>query len=276
LIKLQGFDMRNPFMGIQFEKTEKEPQIITWEEFKALLEKVDEYREDSLQINNKGESRDMYFPWLKQAFRLSIFTGLRRGEIPYLKFVDIILSKDNSLEGGFIRVLDYKVTQIQKKGTKHKYVEINQDLEELIIELGFEDLYNSGNTNMYIIAPDDIWSRKHIKEYLSKCFSFYIKKLELNRNLTFSSLRSTYATNLAKTVGVEMAAVMTGHSGIKIMHDHYLNRMELSSTKNQFKRVFEENSDEQLPKTSSKLNIKKGLKRPFRPPVSVLHRDKNG
>lgn len=128
-----------------------------------------------------------------------------------------------------------KNEKIWKKKNLYKPISINMDLAELLEDLGFKD--NEGSKN-YIIDPEEEFSRRHIKDSLSNCFSYYVGFLNLDRKLSFGCLRNTYATFSKIEAGEDLSIILTGHSEKRVMINNYWNKLETNKIHEKFPRIY--------------------------------------
>ncbi len=85
--------MKNPFeIFVPEQLPDKNIQTLSKDEFEAVLNVIDTYDKTMTYQNDKGESikKTMYFPWLKEGFKLCLLVGCRREEIVDLKWSDIV------------------------------------------------------------------------------------------------------------------------------------------------------------------------------------------
>lgn len=234
IIKEEGIQIKNPFNGWHFAKKESDNEVIYQKEFADLKTYID--TKPTHFVEESGYNRKMYYPWLWDGFRLALFTGARRQEVPVIKWTNIVPNKyTNKLAGGFVLLEDIKVTSIKKLDkVKIKPIEINEDLADLLDELGYEKMKGQ---DKFIIDPDQNYKRDFIKEYLSKSFAYYIK-FASKRSLSFGCLRKTWFTALAVSIGEEGASMMGGHSSKDVTLKHYINEIETAGTRGKFKRIF--------------------------------------
>ena len=216
--------MKNPFEGFTSLKTEKEINIISTKEFDKLIEKItpeNGIKTYTDRINSKSYNKNLYKPWLKNAFQLGLLTGRRREEIVCIKFKDIIENENGELT--VICIEDYKVNKsknISEKETKKIIrIPIIKPLKSLLIELGYEE--NKGK-DMYVLAPNEIMKRKTMIDLISKAFTHYYNQLDTGKKIEFSDLRKTYISLLYKEFG-DKARLITKHSGIEVMFKHYID-----------------------------------------------------
>jgi integrase len=219
---------RNWFDGVRMKSTNPNPQIISKEEFEALIEKTTKANGIKDYESGKKKFRSMYRPWLTQGFRLAIETGRRREEIINLKYNNIILDDAGN---SCIRVEDYKVNRIQKRNQesekKYIYIPITNSLQKLLDELGYE---KNKDTENFILAPDlKIKRNKIMSDILSRGFSHFYEQLNTGKGLTFKVLRKTYITNLSIYMGGGGARSITGHSDDGVIERHYLNKQAVAN-----------------------------------------------
>jgi len=167
-----------------------------------------------------------------------LYSGARRQEIPEIKWTDVIPNrKTGEIRGGVLLLKDLKNTRIQKlSSVKVKPIEINDDLWELLIKMGYE---NFKGQDKYILDPEEKYKRRFIKDMLSKSFAHYISYVDTKgHRLSFKCFRKTWFTGCAGNVGQDLASYMGGHSETNVTATHYINKLELAGAAGKFKRVF--------------------------------------
>jgi len=227
----------NPFLGWSFDEAESTNEVIYEKEFYELLDKID--TSPRYLTDGKGKDRLMHYDWVATGCKLGLFTGGRRQEIPEIKWTDVIENrKTGKLPGGILLLKDIKNTNIQKLSKiKVKPIEINDDLAELLNELGWKK--NKGQ-DKHLIDPDEKHTRGFIKNQLSKSFAHFINFVTVHpkRELSFKCLRKTWFTNCAIALGNDNASFMGGHSSADVTVNHYINKMEAAGTNMKFNRIF--------------------------------------
>ncbi len=223
LIKVDDIQMKNPFeIFIPQTIPNSNIETITQEEFKDILNAVDTYTTKMI-LGGKGEVKNMYYPWLKNGFRLFLLTGGRREEIVELKWSNIFVS-ENGIK--FLMFNNLKVERINKNRiSPKKYVPINVDLEELLIEMG---LNNKNSPNEYILYPDRDCTSKTIMDRLSKSFTHYKKGAGIIKDISFKNLRKTYITWVNQAMG-NQTGILTSHSTNEVLEKFYLDPKVLSA-----------------------------------------------
>ncbi|MFV8392471.1 hypothetical protein [Flavobacterium sp. LB2P6] len=125
----------------------------------------------------------------------------------------------------FFKIANRKVNKIKKTEEYNKYIPINEDLFDLLLELGYEI---NKNTNDYILFPERTVKAKTIMDALSKSFSHYVKESGVEKHVSLKNLRKTYITWMYRVMG-KNTGLLTSHSGEKILKDHYIDSTVLSA-----------------------------------------------
>ncbi|EIA10645.1 site-specific integrase [Flavobacterium frigoris] len=88
LIDIEEIDMRNPFRTYIVKDTGSSViKTIIKEEFQTVLEAVDT-ADPIFKLGGKGEKKNLYRSYLKQAYKLFLLTGCRREELVVMKWND--------------------------------------------------------------------------------------------------------------------------------------------------------------------------------------------
>lgn len=216
LIDVEEVEIKNPF-AVYNPKSVQPNQIetITKDEFEKIIDVIDS-SDSLLKLGGKGEVKNMYRDYLKDGFRLFLLTGARREEVVDLKWDDIFYSGETY----FFMIRNMKVDRNQNiKGDFYKYIPINSDLFELLVELGFEEKKTS---NEYILCPNRIESTLTMMNTLSKSFTFYKEKAGIKKDISLKHLRKTYISWVNQVMGTETGK-LTSHSTTKVLKEHYLD-----------------------------------------------------
>ena len=173
----------NPFMkSSPLRVPEKRPTCLTEEEFSALLQKT-------------GETM------LKRLFEFAVLTGMRLGEIQNLRWSNVDFEKrliDVSNCDGFLT----KTGKIRVVPMSNRVVELLKEMRADGIELTYAFEFNRSKVS---------------RSYIDHKFREYRKAAGLQDDVTFHSLRHTFATWLVQR-GVSIFEVqkLLGHSDIKV------------------------------------------------------------
>lgn len=216
-------DYKNPFLGVTNLIVTPKVESVREREFTDLLailtpENGIEKRKQKGRPNLRTTT--WYKPWLNHAFRFGLFTGGRSEDIVELKWSDIILDEDKKLHT--LRTIDYKIDRANSNKTNmkerlYKFFAITSELEELLVEMGYEKYKNS---DKYIIAPDDQLKRSNVARIISGAFTHYYKQLNTGREVTFRNLRKTFITSAMNQFG-DASTALTNHKHISISDKHY-------------------------------------------------------
>jgi integrase len=154
---------------------------------------------DVVTYNKKTKEprkRNLYRPWLIDGFYLALLGG-RNEEVTNIRWNQIKLNNEGQMS--FIQVVDFKRTRTLKNKSKllkddviKKNIEMTTELEKLLNDLGYNE---KKGTDEFILANDEISSRKHMSDILSGAFNHLLSQLNLTENKKFKNLRKTYATD---------------------------------------------------------------------------------
>lgn len=171
-------------------------------------------------IGKQGHRKNMYRDYLKDAFKLLLFTGGRLEEIINLKWSNIYqIEFQDKLYYKFI-YSDLKVNRIQKKSTeKQKSTIIHADLLDFLISKGLNDKIGKDE---YIVYPDRTRNIKNLIDQLSKSFTYYRDLAGLRKDISIKHLRKTYITWINSMYN-DRTFLLTGHSNNDIVKNHYVN-----------------------------------------------------
>jgi integrase len=223
LIEIENIEMKNPFR--KFVPKVVNPSnidIITEEEFNQILAAVGIYN-PIVKLNGKGKIENRYKPFLKDGFKLFLLTGGRREEVVDLKWKDIY----STSQGVKLFIIDnLKVNRIKKDAKERKkYIGINVDLEDFLIELGMNEKIGKDE---YILFPNRDITTKTIMDDLSKGFSHYKKGAGIGKNISLSNLRKTYLTWHHQVLGDDTGLV-SSHSTTQVLEKYYLDPKVLTA-----------------------------------------------
>ena len=114
-----------------------------------------------------------------------------------------------------------------KKNNKEckKYIGINIDLEEFLIELGMNEKIG---TDEYILFPNRDVKTKTIMTDLSRGFSHYKEGAGIKKDISLSNLRKTYLTWHHQVLGDDTGLV-SSHSTTQVLEKYYLDPKVLTA-----------------------------------------------
>ena len=222
LIDVEEIVMKNQFAVYESKSVVKKDILtLTKNEFQTVIDSIGIANPYQI-LGGKGERKNMFRPYLVEGFKLFLLTGGRREEVVDLKWCDISIT----VEGfRFFKIPNKKVNRIKKTESYNKYIPINADLYELLLELGYEE---KKNTNDYILFPERKVKTKTIMNDLSKCFTHYIKESNIEKEVSLKNLRKTYISWVNRVMG-KSTGLLTSHSGEQVLKDHYIDSTILTA-----------------------------------------------
>jgi integrase len=223
LIDIENIEIKNPFRKF-VPKSSKSSIIetITEEEFKRILDAVDTI-DPIVKLGGEGKIENRYKPFLKDGFKLFLLTGGRREEVVTLKWSDIY----STPQGVKLFIIDnLKVKRIKKDNKERKkYIGINADLEDFLIELGMNEKIGKDE---YILLPKRDRSTKTMMNDLSRGFSHYKEGAGIKKDISLSNLRKTYLTWHHQVLGDDTGLV-SSHSTTQVLEKYYLDPKVLTA-----------------------------------------------
>lgn len=221
LIDIEEIEMKNPFSKYSRKQIRKTNiDSVTREEFTKILKTVDTYS-PFLVLGGRGERKNMFKPYLKDGFRLFLLTGGRREEIVDLRWSHIYVSVSGVK---FFRIQNLKVQRNLSRDEIYKYIPINSDLFDLLVEMGY---YEKKQTDDYILLPERKVQSKTIMDSLSKSFTYYKNGAGIEKDISLKSLRKTYITWVHQVMQKE-TGLLTSHSTTKVLESYYIDPQILS------------------------------------------------
>lgn len=221
LIDVEDVEMKNPFRKYtrkQIIKTNIDS--VTRDEFNSILEAIDKCS-PVVVLGGNGERKNMYKTYLKDGFRLFLLTGGRREEIVNLKWSDIFVSVSGVK---FFKIQNLKVERSFNKNEIYKYIPINSDLFDLLVEMGYNE---KKQTDDYILYPERKVQPKTIMDSLSKAFTHYKNAVGIKKEISLKNLRKTYITWVHQVMQNE-TGILTSHSTTKVLESYYIDPQILS------------------------------------------------
>jgi integrase len=234
VISTKQYNFSNPFIGVSRRKVMQNNLTITSVEFSSLLSFI--VPGNGYLIHKNGKRRNFYRKWMKNAFILALETGLRREEFLRLKYIDIQF--DDKKNPVLIKVENYKVNRILRNESgekRYKYVPITLGLLQLLKSLNYKEKINSES---FLIGEEESASRETLILVVSKAFSHFWSFTGIQKDLKLKHLRKTYLTSLVEHFG-DKAGVISDHSDINVLKNHYVNKQQLITAIKIFK-VFDE------------------------------------
>ena len=211
--------MANPFERVNYKGITYNIKAITKHEFDEVIKAINTATPYQYLGGTGREKKSHYRNYLIDGLKLSLYTGLRREEVVTLTWNNVFYSE--KAECLMLVVKNLKVERQKGEEYAPKYVPVNPDLMDLLIELGYNDLQDS---NLRLLDPFGDASANTMMVCLTKGFGHYYKQaFPEKKSVCFKVLRKTYLSYLNKAVGDKMID-FSSHSGMEVVKTHYLDK----------------------------------------------------
>lgn len=240
LIK-QGKININPFVGVINRPETHNFSVLTKEEYEALLKVIGA---DYGKRKVGKEFKNFYREWIIPAIKIGIMSGRRVEEVVRSKWSDIETDTDGNMN--CINITDYKVSRQQNRledNPKRIKTPVTAELKEVLDQLGYSEFKGTDN---YIIGNDENMDRATMKKFLGRAFTHFWEQTEYSKTkkASFKILRKTYLSSLAASIGISNARVVSQHSDVSVLQEHYVSAQVLGMTAKNFS-VFGKNEERQ-------------------------------
>jgi len=143
----------------------------------------------------------MFRPYLKDAFELIAYTGMRIEEAISIKYSDIVLNNDGGIEYVMGVDLKYERAHNYNKTSATKIVPIpySKELEDLLLRLDYK---NHIGEDRYLIASEENISRASMTKQLTHSFKYYRDKAGIQSQIGLKHLRKTFLTKIETQTGL--------------------------------------------------------------------------
>ena len=229
-IKKMGYEGRNYFAGIPRKAKQREVETISEEEIKGMLSLMDD-PDPKNHIHPNGKSINK--SWNRHALLIGALTGRRNEEISELRWDNLVFDANHNPIS--LQATDFKASRMRGTETTNpsiRNIPIIPELKVALMEMGLETYKG---THKYLLAPEENISRVTVKLHLSHMFKFYYEKIGTCKHRQYKHLRKFYISKLVSYLGLESARLVTGHSGVEVMTNHYIDKRTVAlseSTKN--------------------------------------------
>ena len=210
-------------LDFRYPKKEKKNKIYTFS--KKEQKKIVDYCLENLDIKNMG-------------ILLTLYSGLRIGELCALKWSDIdlkknILSVNKTIQRIYLKDVGKSKMIISSPKTKNanRVIPLNSEFALLLKQ------FKTDNNN-YFLSNDTVWMEPRS---FRKYYYDMIQELDIS-NITFHSLRHTFASNCIR-LGVDYKTVseLLGHSSVNITLNIYVHS-QMSQKKKCINLIYKENN----------------------------------
>ena len=207
----KGYNLVDPFEEVKLKSPKSRTEIIHIEEFEKLIGICTPER--GVKIENSGKKKNLYKDWLPDAWRLYLYTGRRRGDLPHIKV--------SQVKEHYIHCIESKTEQ---SGSNIKLIPMTEELKSLVRELT-----KNLSPDDYLLAPHET-NRNQVRNISSDAFTHYWRQLNIDRHVTLNSLRNTYATFGRRMWGSEFEGLIGLHVSVKTTDANYVNKEEIAKT----------------------------------------------
>ncbi len=214
----------HPLVNFKKRKVILKKDSISEQEFLRTLDAVTEAN-SRREKGHRKRAKNMYRPWMRDAFILGFLSGGRKKEITHGRWCDIVCDENgNPL---YIEAKNFKETAANQHLLKDdefipKPVLITPVFEKFLRDLGFEKKRNSPD---FIIAPNYEGNRFTMNELIGAAFPHYFAIANKVRK-EFKLLRKTYATYLKLHFGDQAASLFGDLEST--MDTHYVHAARLA------------------------------------------------
>ncbi len=179
--------LRQSVLGIQWEpfrikrprREKKLPEVLSKKEVERIISNVKNIKHKAL-------------------LSLAYSSGMRRGEIRNLMITEIDSDQ-------------MRIKVKQGKGKKDRYTILSQKTLELL-----RKYYKQYRPEQYLFEPDGIKGRRYGEGTLNKIVKNAAEKAGIKKNISFHTLRHSFATHLLENgINVMIIKKLLGHSSIK-------------------------------------------------------------
>lgn len=223
LIATKGYDLINPLQYAKLKNEAPNPINVIDNDFYKIINCVTE--ENAIQTYKNGVKKNRYRPYIKEAFELIAYTGMRITEAISIKYSDIILSKNGEIE--YVIGVDYKYEKAHNhdKSKPKKVVPIpySPELEDLLERLDYKSHLGE---DRYLIGANENISRESMAKQLSHSFGFYRNKAGITSPIGLKHLRKSFLTKIETQTGLVESL---GYQKTKsVIQNNYLVKPEIA------------------------------------------------
>lgn len=223
LIDIKKFQIFNPMSHARLIHESPNPINVSDKEFDLIINSITP--ENSVFQYKNGVKKNMYRHFVKEAFELIAYTGMRITEAISIKYSDIVLDADGELD--YVMGIDLKYEKAhnykQQKAPKIVPIPYSPELEDLLERLDYK---NHLGEDVYLIGPDENISRETMAKQLSHSFKFYRDKAGITSPIGLKHLRKSFLTKIETQTGLVESL---GYQKTKsVIQNNYLVKPEIA------------------------------------------------
>lgn len=243
LIETKGYEIFNPMAAARLKNESPNPINASDADFDKIIQSCSD-KNNSIHTYKNGVRKKMYRPYVKEAFEIIAYTGMRNTEAISIKYSDIVLDENGELD--YVMGIDLKYEKThnydQSKPTKIVPIPYSPELEDLLNRLDYK---NHLGEDRYLIGPDENITRDSMAKLLSHSFKFYRDKSGVTAKIGLKHLRKSFLTKIEAQTGLVESL---GYQKTKrVIQNNYLVKPEIAKAVKQkgfrlFKKEDERNA----------------------------------
>ncbi|RAR72543.1 site-specific recombinase XerD [Flavobacterium aciduliphilum] len=224
LIETKGYELFNPMAAARLKNESPNPINASDTDFDKILRSCSSDN-SSIHTYKNGVRKKMYRPYIKEAFEIIAYTGMRNTEAISIKYSDIVLDENGELDYVIGVDLKYEKTHNydQSKPTKIVPIPYSPELEDLLNRLDYKKHLGE---DRYLIGPDENITRDSMAKLLSHSFKFYRDKCGITTKIGLKHLRKSFLTKIEAQTGLVESL---GYQKTKrVIQNNYLVKPEIA------------------------------------------------
>lgn len=223
LIEKKEYEIINPVLYAKLKNETPNPINVNDKDFKTIINSVT--TDNSVHCYKNGVKKNMYRPFIKEAFEIIAYTGMRITEAISIKYSDIVLDEEGDLE--YVMGIDLKYEKAHNfdnsKSTKIVPIPYSPELEDLLNRLDYKNYLGE---DRYLIGPDENITRETMAKQLSHSFKFYRDKAGITSPIGLKHLRKSFLTKIETQTGLVESL---GYQKTKsVIQNNYLVKPEIA------------------------------------------------
>lgn len=240
LIVTKGYEIYNPMAAAKLKSEAPNPINVSDSDFYKILKSCSD-EHSSIHIYKNGVRKTMYRSYLKEAFEIIAYSGMRITEAISIKYSDIVLDENGDID--YVMGVDLKYEKThnydQSKPTKVVPIPYSPELEDLLNRLDYK---NHLGEDRYLIGPNENITRESMAKQLSHSFKFYRDKSGVTAKIGLKHLRKSFLTKIEAQTGLVESL---GYQKTKrVIQNNYLVKPEIAkAVKQKGFRLFKKEDD---------------------------------
>lgn len=224
LIVTKGYEIFNPMASAKLKSETSNPINVSDADFDKIIKSCSD-ENNSIQTYKNGVRKKMYRSYIKEAFEIIAYTGMRITEAISIKYSDIVLDEFGELD--YVMGVDLKYEKAhnydQSKPTKIVPIPYSPELEDLLNRLDYKTHLGE---DRYLIGSGEGITRESMAKLLSHAFAFYRDKCGIKAKIGLKHLRKSFLTKIETQTGLVESL---GYQKTKrVIQNNYLVKPEIA------------------------------------------------